>query len=190
MRRDCAPGRSADAVTVSRTARGATARPPARLLRLHRRSLANLLVIGGSGAQRLAIARAFHAGSATGGTPFLHLDCARDEPFLWAALQHWLLHEDAYPGTTPLHGCDHGMLYLDSVQYLSSSTQRLLLVLARRLESGPASATATAGPLRLGAGNPVDLAEAVERQCFSGPLYDCLDKIRIGLDTGLRRGAA
>ena len=72
------------------TARGAAAKPPAHLLRLHRHSLVSILVTGGTADEREAMARAFHQASPIRERPFMVLDCGRDEPTLRRALQGWL----------------------------------------------------------------------------------------------------
>lgn len=171
-----------------RRGRGVTARPPARLLRLHRHSLANLVVLGGTEAERLAVAQAFHRASPLRCGAFLALDCAREESRLYRALQSWLAPEGAPAGTQETVDC--GTLFLDAVGCLSDPTQRLLLVLARRMQCGPLESRTGPGPARLAVGSAEDLDEAVEERRFSGALYDCLDKIRVGLGQVARRGAA
>jgi len=168
--------------------RGASARPPAQLLRLHRHSLSNLVVQGGTEAERLAIARAFHRASPLRRGAFLAIDCARDQPRLHRALQSWLAPEGAPPGPQEDREC--GTLFLDSVACLSPETQRLLLVLACRMQSGPQESRTGPGPFRLSVGSAESLGEAVEERRFSGALYDLLDKIRIDLGQMPRRGAA
>lgn len=173
-----------------RQTRGAAAKPPASLLRLHRHSLSNLVVLGGSEAQRLAAARAFHCASPARGGPFVALDCAREEARLRHALQLWLISDGAPAARNPLRECERGTLYLDAVEHLSDETQRLLLALTRRLEEDRQGAGPASGPLRLAVGNVEDLAEAVEQRRFSSALYDGLDKIRVRLGRVPWRGAA
>ena len=169
-------------------ARGAAARPPARLLRLHRHSLSNLLVLGGSGEQRLAVARAFHRASPLGRGAFVAVDCERDEVRLCRALQSWLVPECGQPGAPS--GLECGTLYLDPVGSLSATAQGLLLAFARRMQGGPLEACPGPGPLRLAAGNAEDLDDAVDERRFSGALYDSLDKIRVAVGRLRGRGAA
>ncbi len=171
-------------------ARGATAKFPARLLRLNRRCRASLLVLGGTRAQRVAVARAFHAASPLRSRPFLAVDCAREESRLARGLQAWLLPDAGALSVNPLRESEGGTLYLDSVGCLSPSTQRLLLVLARRLQADAPEAPAEPTPYRLAIGNPEDLAEAVDERRFSEALLDCLDKIRVGLESVPGEGAA
>jgi two-component system response regulator HydG len=159
-------------------------------LRLHRHSLSNLLILGGTEAQRLSVASAFHLASPARGGPFVALDCARDEPRLWRALQLWLAPAERTAGVNPLRECEGGTLYLDSIDGLSVETQRLLLFLTRRLDESREEPSAALGPLRLAAGNAEDLTQAVNLRRFSNSLYDCLDKIRISLDRVPWRGAA
>jgi len=171
-------------------ARGATAMPPAQLLRLHRHSRSNLLVLGGSETQRVAAARAFHRTSPSGAGPFLFVNCAREEWRLRRALECWLLPDEAQPDSNPLRESEHGTLYLESVGRLSAPTQRLLLALTLRLQASPMGGPGAPGPYRLAVGDPGDLAEAVEDGHFSGALLDSLDKIRVVLGRAGRRGAA
>ncbi len=173
-----------------RLPRGAAARPPASLLRLHRHSLSNLLVLGGTETQRLDVARAFHRTSPVCGGPFVAIDCARDQARLGRALQLWQLPDAAPSAVNPLSECERGTLFLDSIECLSAETQRLLLALVRRLEAARTDSPSPPGPLRLAAGSTDDLAEAVEQRRFSAALYDCLDKIRVGLGRVPWRGAA
>jgi DNA-binding NtrC family response regulator len=177
-------------VTTRHCAGGPSTVPPARLLRLHRHSLSNLIVLGGTGAERLAVARAFHRASPLRGAPFLGLDCGGEEPRLRCALQIWLLPETGGPWANPLHDCECGTLFLDSVGCLSSATQRLLLLFARRLHGDRTGARDEPGPCRLAVGSAEDLGGAVEERRFSPALYDCLDKIRIELAPVPKRGAA
>jgi len=163
--------------------------PPAHLLRLHRHSLACVLVQGGTDRQRAETASAFHDASPLRSSPFLVLDCARDEARLSQALQAWLISENDLTPVDPLRESDGGTLFLDEISSLEVSTQRLLLMLARRLDGGSASDFRSAGPARLAAGSSEDLGEAVAQNRFSGALLDSLDKIRV--DLGRReRGAA
>ncbi len=172
-----------------RQPRGAAARPPASLLRLHRHSLSNVLVVGGTDIQRLDVARAFHRASPVRGGPFVAVDCAQDHATVWRALQLWL-GSDEPPAANPLAECECGTLFLDSIELLPQESQRLLLALTRRLELAWEGAASPRGPLRLAAGNADDLAEAVEQRRFSAALFDSLDKIRVGLRRVPWRGAA
>jgi DNA-binding NtrC family response regulator len=172
------------------TARGAAAKPPAHLLRLHRHSLASVLVQGGTERQRVEAALAFHEASPLRGTPFLVLDCVRGESRLSRALQSWLICESDPATVDPLRESDGGTLFLDEITNLTPSTQRLLVMLARRLDGGPAHDRRAAGPARLAAGSSEDVGEAVQRNRFSSALLDSLDKIRVELGRAGRRGAA
>src|SRR5258705_7554786 len=106
--------------------------PPAHLLRLHRHSLACVLVQGGTDRQGAETSFAFHDASPLRSGPFLILDCARDESRLSHALQTGLISENDLTSVDPLregYGCT---LFLGGVSSLYCSTQRLLLMLARR----------------------------------------------------------
>lgn len=167
-------------------ARGAASGLPAPLLRLHRHGRANVLVLGGTRASRLAVAREFHRHSPLAREPFVPLDCARDEPYLGRALEGWLL---AAPPAEPAVRDRVGVLYLESVSLLSGTTQRLLLMLAHRLQ-GQAADPAGSAPSRLMAGERTDLVRASETGRFSGALLDHLDKIRVELGCRRTRGVA
>jgi DNA-binding NtrC family response regulator len=168
--------------------RGAAARPPAELLGVHRNSLSSVLVLGGGSEQRRAVAQAFHRASPLGRSAFLVVDCAREEAWLCAALQHWLFADHDRPGAKVPVEC--GTIFLERVGSLSLHTQELLLELVRRLQRGPLESRSGWGPLRLAAANPEALDDAVAESRFSLALYDCLDKIRIELGPAPRRGAA
>jgi DNA-binding NtrC family response regulator len=118
------------------------------------------------------------------------VDCARDEALLSRALEFWLIPGCTQPAVAPLREVEGGTLYLDGVECLSASDQRLLLALARRLQGGGPDLRTEPGPFRLAAGSATDLGELVERRRFSGPLYDSLDKIRLELGPVPRRGVA
>ena len=171
-------------------ARGVAARPPARLLRLHRHSLASLLVLGGTEIQRAQVAAAFHAASPLRRAPFLVLDCAREEARLAQGLQRWLIRDAVPAGPDPLRESDGGTLFLDEPACLSEPTQRMLLMLVRRLSGAGHDERGTAGPVRLAAGSSEDPAVTACRTRFVGALFDCLDKIRVDLGRAGRRGAA
>lgn len=174
---------------IAELARGAAPGLPAPLLHLYRNSRANLLVMGGSRAGRLEVVHEIHRCSPLSGEPLLALDCAKDEPRLARALERWLL-----GSRTPLTD-DHemrervGVLYLDSIAGLSMGTQRLLLMIAHRLQGQQADARLP-GPVRLMAGDRVNLIKAAEAGRFSGSLVDHLDKIRVDLGRRRSRGAA
>ena len=149
------------------------------------------MVLGGTSAARTAIARAFHRASPLSRGPFLSLDCARDEPVLWRALQQWLMPAGAHAEADPLGAIRGGMLFLDHVESLAPRSQRLLLMLSRRLQDEPGMATAWPAPARLAAGSAEDLSGTAGRW-FSRDLFDCLDKIRVELpwESPLRGPAA
>lgn len=171
------------------TARGADVAPPASLLRLHRHSRANLLVMGGTRARRLAIVHEFHRASPLARAPFVAIDCTKDETPLARSLEQWLL-----ASRGPLDGDDGapqriGVLYLDCISALTPTSQRLLLMIAHRLQGQEAEGTST-GPRRLMAGDPHRIVRAAETGRFSGALLDHLDKIRVELGRQRSRGAA
>jgi len=162
---------------------------PAPLLRLHRHSRANVLVLGGTPADRLVVARAFHQRSPLAGEPISALDCERDEPRLVRALERWLL-VGAAPEPQPDDLAERaGVVFLDHVSALSATAQRLLLMVANGMH-GDTDGVRTPGPSRLMAGDRGDLARASETGRFSAALADLLDKIRIDLGGHRSRGVA
>jgi DNA-binding NtrC family response regulator len=163
----------------------------AALLRLHRSGNTNLLLIGGTRRRRESAARVFHDNSLVRGRPLVVLDCARREGDLRQALEAWLAISCASRAAfNPLRECDQGTLFLDPVGRLSPPTQRLLLVLARRIGRDDPADAIEAGPYRLAAGDGYELLDAVARHEFCSALFDALDKVRGELGGLVRRGAA
>ncbi len=160
--------------------RGAAAKPPARLLRLHRHSLVSILVTGGTAREREAMVRAFHRASPLQDRPFLALDCGRDEPTIRCALRGWLMPAGGLPNVNPLRDVEGGTLFLDRLERLSAPVQQQLLVLAHRIRGGPG--TALNMPARLAAGSAVPLLDD-SRPAIAPELLDCLDKIRVEVGT-------
>lgn len=164
--------------------RGESNLPPAQLIRLHRHSLTNVLIVGGTAARRDQVARAFHRESPLRAGAFVSVDCEREEDRLQAALQEWTgaarARED--PGMNPFRAAEQGTLYLDSVEHLPPEAQRLLLALARRLLGDPVGAPEGPCAGRLVVGNPRGLADAVAEGTFLASLYDAIDKVRVELE--------
>lgn len=168
-------------------ARGAVAGLPASLLRLHRHGLSHLLVTGGTHDERLTIARRFHLASPLAKERFLALDCARHEARLVRALEAWLLESGLPPSAEP--ELDASVLFLDPISALSQGTQRLLLMLAHRMQ-GSDGQPAGSGPKRLMAGDRAHLARGAHADAMCASLVDHLDKIRIELTVARKRGVA
>jgi len=154
--------------------------PPAQLIRLHRHSLTNVVVIGGTAARRTEVARSFHRESPLRGAEFLAVDASREDEALRRALGAWTGEQPdaghAYAGA------EHGTLFIDQVEQLSSESQRLLLGLARRLLGEPATGREVACPGRIVVGNTTALVTAVSEGRFLAALYDALDKVRVELE--------
>jgi two-component system response regulator HydG len=163
-------------------ARGEEPSPPTHLIRLHRHSLTNVLVIGGTVTRRDQVARSFHRESPLRGSPFVAVDCSIDEEGLRAALHEWTQPAAGEPEVNPLSAAEHGTLFLDSIERLSLETQRMLLALARRLLGEPLAKTNVPIPGRLVVGNAQPLTQAVSEGRFLAPLYDALDKVRVELE--------
>ena len=151
--------------------------PSASLLKLNRNALSNILVVGGAPAERAAIAGALHRDSRLAGNPFCVTGAGRYEGLLRRALFSWLGHD---PSDPPL-ACERGTLFVDNVCALPADIQRLLLVLAGRLDGVPAEARKGPGPSRLAAGSFEEPAGEVAGGRLLAPLHDSLDKMTIHL---------
>lgn len=163
--------------------------PPLRLLRLHRHSLVNVLVMGGEAGERERIARAFHRESPLRTGPFVRLDCALEEDRLCAALQRWMTGASDSSDSS-LMVAERGTLYLDHVDSLSPETQRLLLAFVTRFANAATWNDAAAWGGRLVCGSEHHLGDLADQGTFLDPLYDCLDKARIELEPSWHGGAA
>ena len=151
--------------------------PSAKLLRLHRHSLATLLVTGGQSEHRRAVAYAFHETGPLREGPFVYVDCRRDEARLRAGLQACFSRAAGDGGHDVVLAAWGGTLYLDRVTELDAATQKLFLwVLDRAGRDGNDS-----WPLRFAAGDDHDLEHAVKSGSFSRELHDALDKIHVDL---------
>ena len=167
--------------SVQPAARGAEIPPPAELIRLHRHSLINLLVLGGTVDERARIALAFHRESPFKHGPFITLNGELDGPLLHAALQGALSNSERALGDEPLRASEGGTLFIDVVNGLSLSTQRLLLGFSSRLPARESGGSPPAWVGRLAVGSAVDLADEVAAGRFLSALLDSIDKIRIDL---------
>jgi DNA-binding NtrC family response regulator len=159
---------------------GGSPLPPSRLIGLHRHSLTNVLIIGGTAGLRAEVARAFHRESPLSAGPFVSVDCTCDENLLRAALRRWTA-GDVESAPDALQAAEQGTLYLDPVDHLSPETQGLLLGLARRLQGEPLGVPQGPCAGRLVAGNPRGLGEVVAEGRFLPALHDALDKVRVEL---------
>ncbi|MBI5171229.1 MAG: hypothetical protein HZA61_17210 [Candidatus Eisenbacteria bacterium] len=80
-------------------------------------------------------------------------------------------------------------LFLDPLSALGPGTQRLLLMLAHRLQRLDGAAP-PAGPRRIMAGDRFPLARGAKAHVTCAALVDHFDKIRIELNAPGRRGVA
>lgn len=153
---------------------------PSALVELHRHSLMNVLVLGGTSDGRSRVARAFHERSPLRAAPFVSVDASRDEASLRNALLDWLRF-GMRDGVNRLRASERGTLFLDRVDALSDGTQRLLLAL------GLASTHGSAGSWRgrLIAGSETDLSLESRTGRFQPALFDVLDKVRVELSPDL-----
>ena len=104
-----------------RPTRGGGVTPPARLLRLHRHSLVNVLVVGGSPEQRVQVAYTFHKESVMKSGPFVCLDGNHDHDRLRRALQFWTLRLGEPSATDPIRAAQRGTV--TNLQATSDSYQ-------------------------------------------------------------------
>lgn len=162
-----------------------------RLLRLHRRSLTNLLVLGGTRPHRTEVALEFHRQSPLRLGPFVVLYGERDDERLSRALASRLRARWEHTASDPLLAAEGGTLFFDSFERFSTPTQRLLLDFVRTATPSPSAPDGNwAG--RLAAGSDFDLSLPLPRsEGDPSPLvelFDCLDKIRIDLEPALAGG--
>lgn len=175
----------AQELNLERPERQASAGPaPEQLIRLHRHSLINVLVLYGSAAEREQIARVFHRESPVRGGPFVKVDASREEELLGSALRAWISGERRESGPNPLLGAGRGTLFLDSIVALPIETQRVLLEFCTHCRGTLDSTEPEAWDGRLVVGDAEDPGSAVSSGRFLLELYDCVNKIRIELDRG------
>ena len=154
--------------------------PSAKLLQLHRHSLATLLVTGGQSELRRAVAFAFHETGPLREGPFVYVDCRCDEPRLRAALQGCFSRVAGHgAGSDVVLAAWGGTLYLDHVTELPPSTQKLVMWALERAGRDDTESW----PLRFAAGNDRDLESVVQTGAFLPELHDALDKIHVELQT-------
>lgn len=149
---------------------------PAGLVRLHRHSLVNVLVIGCDADRRAACAAAFHAASPLRSGPLIHVDCAAEGALAHRALEAWSL-RSAGPRVHPLWAAARGSLAFDRITRLAPASQRLLHELLCRDRGRDGSPFPGCGRLIAMSEEPPE--RAVERGEFSAALLDCLDKVRV-----------
>lgn len=167
-----------------RERRGSAGPAPEQLIRLHRHSLVNVMVMYGTPAEREQIARVFHRESPVRNGPFVRADCAREEELLQSALRAWIAGDSREPGANALLGAGRGTLFLDSIESLPIETQRLLLEFSTHCMSEPDETGAPSWAGRLVVGSPTDPGIAVTQGHFLPELYDCVNKVRIELEGG------
>jgi DNA-binding NtrC family response regulator len=167
-------------MTVARRdVRGVQGEPSAALFRLHRGPLPNLFVIGGTAADRVAIAGALHRDSRLRGRPFCVTGAGAYEGLLRTSLRIWA---GPTPTTAPL-ACGGGTLFVDQIALLPRDLQELLVPLATRLAAETGEPAPTAGPARLAAGCREDPVLHVSAGRLLPALYETLDKLVIQLGT-------
>lgn len=165
---------------VARLTGGGLRPLPRRLLRLHRHSRVNVLLIGGRDEEREHLARLFHAESVVREGAFRRVDCRAEGQAFTHALRQWSSARPPTGATNPLRATEHGTLFLDHLEALPEAGQHLLLPLARSpLPSEPPSRPLWSG--RLIAGSAEGLASASAEGRFLPALYDVVDKIQIRL---------
>ena len=151
--------------------------PSASLLRLNRHALPNILVVGGAPCERATAARTLHGQSRLHARAFCAMSATADPAGIERALLSWLGHD---PGAAA-PDCERGTLFIDDVAHLPVHVQRLLQLLARRLEDTPVDARLGPGPARLAAGCAMEPAEEVSHGRLLAGLHDSLEKLCIHL---------
>jgi len=133
-------------------------------------------VIGKSAGERESVARALHRANREVDGPFLKVQAPQEEALLKQALEGWL--QGASTGESPrlLDRLEHGSLFLDEVEALSSESQRLLLEF---LEAENAKQPWKG---QLITGSEVSLRGAVKEGRFDANLALRLERVRIVLD--------
>jgi transcriptional regulator of acetoin/glycerol metabolism len=159
---------------------------PTWLIRLHRRSLFHLLLLGGTGGERARVALDFHRASLLGRGPFVRVRGDQDEERLQSALQCALSAVKCERPDSPLRQSLGGTLFVDRVSRLSLVTQNLMLRFLDGLTTPASAPRAWAGRLAVGSPEPLESAVATGR--FLPALYDLLDKIRVELHPGPAAG--
>jgi len=160
-----------------------------QLLQQQRNSLSPLLVIGGTPAEREAVALEFHRVSPLRLGPLVTLDCASQEARLRDALHHWMNRAGRPQASNPMWSAERGTLFLESIGSLSPDAQQLLLLFTNRC-STLSSERDGGWTGRLAAGSDEDLWDLVAGGRFVGGLADGLDKIRVELESHRHGGAA
>lgn len=159
---------------------GGFVRPSPGLPSPRRRTLTNVLIIGGTAGQREQVARTFHRESPLFGGPIVRVDCNAEQEPLRQALQAWKV-AGGGSHTNPFRAAEAGTLYLDDVEAVPPDMQPLLLALANRLQGELGGTTEWPGAGRLITGNPRGLSTAVAEGRFNRALSDALDKVRVDL---------
>jgi DNA-binding NtrC family response regulator len=172
--------------TSRATPQGQGSAAPASLIHLHRHSLTTVLVLGGDAEQREFLARAFHRESALHSGPFVAVSCHQQLGLLMESVQAWVAAEYAHD-LIPLRAAERGTLFIDAVEQLPLDAQRLLLVVAKRMNDSEGGGSAGMGPCRLIVGNEDDLGGAVAEQRFLPALFDAVDKVRVDLSSKAAR---
>lgn len=162
-------------------ARGVRVTPPARLVRLHRRNLTNVLVMGGTADQRIQVAYAFHREGPVRRGPFVCVDGEQDEQRLRLSLQSLMSSIEPDLQTDTMRSAEHGTFFVDAVGSLSKDTQRILLACLLSCVNVPLEDHDKPWSGRLIAGNSEHLSFAVADGRFSPALFDSLDKVRVEL---------
>lgn len=165
------------AITGHTFSRGGATAPPSRFRKLRGLGLANLLVTGGSRAERERVAREFHSASRLRRGPFVAASAAAAS---WAeTLLRTISGGPARESADLLHQAEGGTLFIDDVDGLSPDLQRLMLEFLWRGRSESADDGRWAGRIVAGCGK--DLNSLIATGRFLAPLHDTLDKLRVDL---------
>jgi len=157
-------------------------------MRLHRRSLTHLLLMGGTAADRACLALAFHRASPLRRGPFLQVKGDRDGARLQRSFQSALLTTDGVAPDDLLRAAEGGTLFVDRVEKLSLATQGLFLRFLDRLSPAECGEVPAVWLGRITVGSVAPLESAVATGRFLPALFDCLDKVRVELSPPRRNG--
>ncbi len=163
---------------------------PDWLLRRYRHTSAPLMVLGGTCQERVRIADTFHLQSPLRRGLLVVVDGAREEGALRGALADWLTGGLGEAVPLAWRAAERGTLFLDRIDVLSASVQRLLLAFVQQLPANAGTEAAEGWAGRLITGAPEGLLRAVDTGRFSAPLFDALDKLRVELASRRAEGAA
>ncbi|NOT34387.1 MAG: sigma 54-interacting transcriptional regulator, partial [Candidatus Eisenbacteria bacterium] len=152
---------------------------PAELILRCRHTLLPVIVIGGSDADREAIARAFHRHSPMRGGPFVRLDAVLEDAEIRALAEHWIVSGVDVVSAQLLVAAHRGTLFVDRITRLSETAERMLYAALRNEVADPLAAGIEPQIGRLIVGSACEPWSFAAPRSIREKLYDYLDKIRV-----------